>query len=154
MEDSEEKYTNIGLEDIPLESEIGIMFGGDGKAQLIIYQVIVDFNEEELLGNTVLGFLDAVAADEEYDYFSSGTILMVGTEQEYINGDKSDIYFIIKESHSTWENVVITSARIKEDEAEVDITGDRMAEGTVYEGDMVTFRLVKEQGTWKIDFSS
>ena len=36
--------------------------------------------------------------------------------------------------------------RINEDVAEVDIEGDRMAEGTKYEGEMVTFRLVKEQG--------
>lgn len=154
LEDSEEKYTDIILDEIPLESEIGIMLGGDGMAKLIIYQVIIDISQEELLGNTVLGFLGAVIADEEYDYFSTGTISMVGTEQEYINGDKSDIYFIIKESHSSWENVVIAAVRINGGEAEVDIIGDRMAEGTKYEGDMVTFRLVDEQGTWKIDFSS
>jgi len=154
MEDSDEKYTDITLQDIPLESEIGIMFSGDDKAQLIIYQIIVDINIEEILENTVLGFLDAVASDEEYDYFSSGTISIVGTEEEYINGDKTDIYFIIKESHSSWENVQAAEVRIDGDKAEVDITGDRMAEGTMYEGDLVTFRLVNEQGTWKIDFSS
>lgn len=154
MEDSDEKYTDITLQDIPLESEIGIMFSGEDEAQLIIYQIIVDINIEEILENTVLGFLDAVASDEEYDYFSSGTISIVGTEEEYINGDKSDIYFIIKESHSSWENVQAAEVRIDGDKAEVDITGDRMAEGTMYEGDLVTFRLVNEQGTWKIDFSS
>ena len=38
-------------------------------------------------------------------FFSSGTVNMVGSEEEYKNGDKSDIYFIIKGSHSNWENI-------------------------------------------------
>ncbi len=37
--------------------------------------------------------------------------------------------------------------------AEIGITGDRMAEGMLYEDDKVTFTFVKENGEWKIDFS-
>jgi len=154
MEKSDEKYTDITLEDIPLESEIGIMFGGDGRAELIIYQVIMDLDDEEILENTVLGFLDAIEAGLEYDYFSSGTVSIVGTEEEYRNGDKSDIYFILQESHSNWEDIRIKKVTVEEDRAYVEITGDRMVEGIEYEGDQVTFTLVDEQGTWKIDFSS
>jgi len=154
MEKSDEKYTDITLEDIPLESEIGIMFGGDGRAELIIYQVIMDLDDEEILENTVLGFLDAIEAGLEYDYFSSGTVSIVGTEEEYRNGDKSDIYFILQESHSNWEDIRIKKVTVEEDRAYVEITGDRMVEGIEYEGDQVTFTLVYEQGTWKIDFSS
>jgi hypothetical protein len=154
MEKSDEKYTDITLEDIPLNSEIGIMFGGDGRAELIIYQVIGDLDDEEILENTVLGFLDAIEAGQEYDYFSSGTVSIVGTEEEYRNGDKSDIYFILSESHSNWEDIRVTEVTIEGDTAYVEITGDRMVEGIKYEEDQVTFTLVDEQGTWKIDFSS
>ena len=113
IEAGEEKYTDIKLEDIPLESEIGIMFSEDNMAELIIYQVLEDLGDEEILKNTVLGFIEAVKIDEEYDYFSSGTIAIVGTEEEYRNGDNSDIYFIIKESHSTWEDIEITEINIE-----------------------------------------
>ncbi len=154
MEKSDEKYTDITLEDIPIDSEIGIMFGGDGRAELIIYQVIMDLDDEEILENTVLGFLDAIEAGQEYDYFSSDTISIVGTEEEYRKGDKTDIYFILVESHSNWEDVRVTDVTIEGDTAYVEITGDRTVEGTEYEGDQVTFTLVDEQGTWKIDFSS
>jgi hypothetical protein len=154
MENSDEKYTDITLEDIPLDSEIGIMFGGDGRAELIIYQVITDLDDEEVLENTVLGFLDAIEAGQEYDYFSSGTVSIVGTEEEYRSGDKSDIYFILSESHSNWEDISVTEVTVEGDTAYVEITGDRMVEGIKYEEDQVTFTLVDEQGTWKIDFSS
>lgn len=114
----------------------------------------ISVNEEEIIGIIVIDFIQAVASDEEYGYFSSDTIDMVGTEDEYRNGGKSDIYFIIKESHSSWENIKITGVRIDGDLAEADIMGDRMAEGMKYEGDQVTFKLIKEENSWKIDFSS
>jgi len=86
-------------------------------------------------------------------FFSSGTVNMVGSEEEYKNGDKSDIYFIIKESHSNWENIEFGSIVIINNKATIEIIGDRMAEGTKYEGDKVIFDFIKENGQWKIDFS-
>ena len=50
---------------------------------------------KKLLGDQALNFIDAVKSGNEYDYVSSATKEIVGTEQEYKNGTKSDIYFII-----------------------------------------------------------
>lgn len=103
--------------------------------------------------DTVLSFFDVVMQDNKYGFFSSGTVSMIGSEEEYKNGDKSDIYFIIQESYSSWENIEFKSIIIVDDSATVEFTGDRMAEGTKYEGYKVVFDFVKENDEWKIDFS-
>lgn len=108
--------------------------------------------EDDFL-NILKSFLDAVKTDNEYMYFSSATVAIVGTEEEYINGTKSDYYFIIKESHSNWENIEIETVDINGDIAIIEITGDRMAEGMFYEDEKISFRFLKENGEWKIDFS-
>ncbi len=108
---------------------------------------------EEYFLNILISFLEAVKTDTEYMYFSSATAAIVGTEEEYKNGTKSDYYFIIKESHSHWENIEIETVDINGDAADIGIIGDRMAEGMLYEDDKVTFKFVKENGEWKIDFS-
>jgi|GEM_PF-1657347 len=154
IEEGEERYSDITLEDIPLGSEIGILFNEDDTADLIIYQVMEGFDDREIIENIVLGFIDAVSQDEEYRFFSSQTRAMVGSEEEYKRGDKSDIYFIIKESHSNWDNVAVTDIVIDGDTAAAEITGDRTAEGVLYQGEEVVFSLIKEGETWYIDFSS
>jgi len=103
--------------------------------------------------NILIIFLDAVKTDNEYIYFSSATVAIVGTEEEYKNGTKSDYYFIIKESHSNWENIEIETVDINGNAAVVEIIGDRMAEGMLYEDEKISFRFLKENGEWKIDFS-
>ena len=109
---------------------------------------------KKLLGNRALSFIDAVKSGNEYDYFSSATKEIVGTEEEYKNGTKSDIYFIITESHRSWENLQVVIVNLTSaNSAEVMIKGDRKAEGTDYIGDEVTFRFVIENDEWKIDFS-
>ncbi|MCJ7666545.1 MAG: hypothetical protein MUO59_07415, partial [Actinobacteria bacterium] len=125
----------------------------DNTAELIIYQIVTESIDEESLMVVLFGFFDAVEQDSEYEYFSSATINMVGSEEEYKNGDRSDIYFIIKESHSNWENIEIESIVIIDDTATIEIMGDRMAEGMKYEGEKVVFDFVKENGEWMIDFS-
>ena len=127
--------------------------GQDGESEEAGAEGKVIDDEGEIT-DTVLGFIEAVKNDEEYGYFSSQTIAVVGSWEEYINGEKSDIYFIIKESHSSWQNIRVTWVDIDGYSAEAEITGDRTAEGMEYEGDRVIFRLIKEDGIWKIDFSS
>lgn len=154
IEAGEEEYSDITLEDIPPGSEIGILFNEDDTADLIIYQIMTESTDEESLMYALFDFLDAVKQDSEYEYFSSETINMVGSEEEYKNGDRSDIYFIIQESHSNWENIEIESIVIIDNTATVEIMGDRMAEGMKSEGEKVVFDFVKENGNWVIDFSS
>ena len=109
--------------------------------------------DEDMLMDALIDFFNAVIQDNEYEYFSSGTISIVGSENEYKNGDKSDFYFIIKESHSNWENIEFEDIVIVDDRATIKITGDRMAEGMKYEDEKVEFDFIKENGEWKIDFS-
>jgi len=108
--------------------------------------------EDDFL-DILLSFLDAVKTDNEYMYFSSATVAIVGTEEEYKNGTKSDYYFIIKESHSNWENIEIEIVDVNGNAAVIEIIGDRMAEGMLYEDEKISFRFLKENGEWKIDFS-
>jgi len=109
---------------------------------------------KKLLGDRGLNFIDAVKSGDEYEYFSSATKEIVGTEEEYKNGTKSDIYFIISESHTNWKNLQVVSVKITSaSSAEVKIRGDRKAEGIDYTGDEITFCFVLENDEWKIDFS-
>jgi len=153
IEAGEEKTTDITLTDIPLGSEIGILFNKEGTAELIIYQVLEEEYEKERLEDVLLDFFEAVKLGEEYKYLSSSTKDIVGTEQEYKNGDKSDIYFIIQESHSNRENVEIQDISIDNNTATVTFTGERIVEGIKSEDEEVAFDFVKEDGEWKIDFS-
>ena len=92
---------------------------------------------KKLLGDRGLNFIDAVKSWEEYK-----------------NGTKSDIYFIISESHTNWKNLQVVSVKITSaSSAEVKIRGDRKAEGIDYTGDEITFCFVLENDEWKIDFS-
>jgi hypothetical protein len=92
---------------------------------------------KKLLGDRGLNFIDAVKSGEEYK-----------------NGTKSDIYFIISESHTNWKNLQVVSVKITSaSSAEVKIRGDRKAEGIDYTGDEITFCFVLENDEWKIDFS-
>ena len=153
IESGEEKSTDTTLEDVPLGSEIGILFNKNDTAKLIIYQVLEEQDDKEKLEEIFFAFFDAVKAGEEYKYFSSATRNKVGTEEEYKNGDKSDIYFIIQESHSNWENIEIQDINIDNNKATVIFTGEREVEGIKSEGLEISFDFVKEDGEWKIDFS-
>ncbi len=121
---------------------------------LVIEQDTKGSVDEDKLMDALIIFFDAVKQDNEYEYFSSETIDIVGSEEEYKNGDKSDFYFIIKESHSSWENIEFEDITIVDSTATVEIIGDRMAEGMKYENEKVVFDFVNENDEWKIDFSS
>ena len=113
-------------------------------------------SEEELkdvLFSKLNDFFEAVKEDKEYAFFSSYTIDLVGTEEEYKNGTKTDIYFIIKGAHSNWQNLEAKEIVVEEDWATLTITGDRMAEGVEYTGEEISFNFVNEDNEWKIDFS-
>jgi len=153
IEEGEEKIIDITLDDIPAGSEIGILFNENDTAELIIYQVSEESYEKERLENVLFSFFDAVKEQEEYEYFSSTLKSIVGSEEEYKNGDKTDIYFIIQESHSSWENIKIVDISINENIATVTFTGDRMVEGMKSEDEKISFNFVKEENEWKIDFS-
>ena len=119
-----------------------------------VEETVEEISNEEKLEDTLFAFFDAVLLSEEYKYFSSATKDIVGTEEEYKNGDKTDIYFIIQESHSSWENIEIQDISIDGKAATVTFTGDREAEGMKYEGEEISFNFVKEGEEWMIDFSS
>lgn len=68
--------------------------------------------------------------DKEYEFFDSYTRGMVGSEEEYRNGTKSDIFYIIQESHSSWKNT----------------------EGIESIDEKIGFKFINEEGNWKIDF--
>jgi len=113
-------------------------------------------SEEELkdeLFSRLKDFFEAVEENEEYAFFSSYTVDIVGTEQEYREGTKTDIYFIIQESHSNWENIEAKEIEVDGDWATLTITGDRMAEGVQYTDEEISFNFVYEENEWKIDFS-
>jgi len=76
---------------------------------------------------------------------------MVGSEEEYLNGTKSDLYYIVKESHSAWKKLEFTNLLIVDERAIITVTGDRSAEGMDYTDEEVKFKFIKENGTWKID---
>jgi len=107
IEKGEEEIIDITLADIPAESEIGILFNENDTAEVIIYQVSEESYEKERLEDILFSFFDAVKEQDEYKYFSNILRSTVGSEEEYKNGDKTDIYFIIQESHSSWENIKI-----------------------------------------------
>ena len=153
IETGEEKSSSMALENIPLGSEIGILFNKDDTAKLIIYQELVESDDNEMLEEALFAFFSAVEAGDEYKCFSSATVDIVGTEAEYKNGDKSDIYFIIQESHSNWENIEILDISMDDNTANVAFIGEREVEGIRSEGLEVSFDFVKENGKWKIDFS-
>ncbi len=98
-------------------------------------------------------FFDAVTEDKEYAFFSSQTIDIVGNEQEYKQGTKTDIYFIIQGAHSSWKNLEAKEIVVDNDWTTLTITGDRMAEGMEYTGEEISFNFVNEDNEWKIDFS-
>jgi hypothetical protein len=152
IEAGEEKYIDMTLNDIPAGSEIGILFNESDTAELIIYQITEESYEKERLENVFFSFFDSVKEQEEYKYFSSTLKSMVGSEEEYKNGDKTDIYFIIQESHSSWENIKILDINIDESTATVTFTGDRIVEGIKSEGEKISFNFIKEEDEWKIDF--
>jgi hypothetical protein len=113
-------------------------------------------SEEELkdaLFEKLNNFFEAVKEDKEYAFFSSYTIDVVGTEEEYKKGTKTDIFFIIKEAHSNWQNLEAKEIVVDGDWATLTITGDRMAEGVEYTGEEISFKFVNEDNEWKIDFS-
>jgi len=100
---------------------------------------------------TLNNFLESVKENKEYVFFDSYTREMVGSEEEYMNGSKSDLYYIIKESHSDWKKLEIQNLLIVNGRAIITVTGDRNAEGIEYTDEEVKFKFMKENGTWKID---
>jgi hypothetical protein len=115
-----------------------------------------EINEEELKEELLArlnDFFEAVNEDREYEFFSSETREIVGTEEEYRTGARTDYYFIIQEAHSDWRNVEAIDIEVDDGEAFLTISGDRTAEGMEYTDDEVVFKFVYEEGEWKIDFS-
>ncbi len=113
-------------------------------------------NEEDLkdeLLSRLEGFFTAVNEDREYEYFSSETREIVGTEEEYRTGARTDYYFIIQEAHSDWSNVEAVDIEVEDGQAFLTIRGDRTVEGMEYTDDEIRFKFVYEEDDWKIDFS-
>ena len=141
-----------------LEEEVSSEVNEDEKEKntenIVADQDTKESVDEDRLMDALINFFNAVRQDNEYEYFSNATINIVGSKEEYKNGDKSDFYFIIKESHSNWENIEFKNIIIVDCIATVEIIGDRMAEGMKYEDEKVVFDFVKENDEWKIDFSS
>ena len=141
-----------------LEEEVSPEVNEDEKEKntenIVADQDTKESVDEDRLMDALINFFNAVRQDNEYEYFSNATINIVGSKEEYKNGDKSDFYFIIKESHSNWENIEFKNIIIVDGIATVEIIGDRMAEGMKYEDEKVVFDFVKENDEWKIDFSS
>ena len=90
--------------------------------------------------------------DKEYEFFDSYTRGMVGSEEEYRNGTKSDIFYIIQESHSNWKNTEAESLILEGNRAILTITGDRNAEGIESMDEKIGFKFINEEENWKIDF--
>lgn len=90
--------------------------------------------------------------DKEYEFFDSYTRGMVGSEEEYRNGTKSDIFYIIQESHSSWKNTEAESLILEGNRAILTITGDRNAEEIESIDEKIGFKFINEEGNWKIDF--
>ncbi len=110
--------------------------------------------EEEIKSELLLtlnNFFEAVKEDKEYEFFDSYTKNMVGSEEEYRNGTKSDIFYIIKESHSSWRNVKAENVIFDGNRAILTVIGDRTAEGVEYTGEEVKFKFINEEGSWKFD---
>jgi len=100
----------------------------------------------------LLVFFTDVKVQKEYDYFSSYTKLMVGSKEEYISREKSDIIFVIQENHSSWEDVTFEKMKLYKERASLMIRGNRIVEGVKYKEDLQEFRFIKEDDSWKIDF--
>ncbi len=73
--------------------------------------------DKEYFLNLVAEFFNAVKEDTEYSFFSSATVELIGSEEEYKNGIKTDLYFIIKESHSNWESIEIDNLGVDSNKA-------------------------------------
>jgi len=97
-------------------------------------------------------FLQAVKENKEYAFFDSYTVDMTGSEEEYKNGTASDIFYIIKESHSGWENITAESVTFDGNRALLIIRGDRTVEGMEYKDEQIRFNFINENEIWKIDF--
>jgi len=115
-----------------------------------VEEITEDEIENEIFA-TLNNFLQSVKENKEYGFFDSYTREMVGSEEEYLNGLKSDLYYIIKESHSAWKKLEFKDLLLVDDRAIITVTGDRSAEGTEYIDEEVKFKFIKEDGTWKID---
>jgi len=97
-------------------------------------------------------FLQAVKENKEYAFFDSYTVDVVGSEEEYKNGTSSDIFYIIKESHSSWKNISVESVVSDGNRALLKVKGDRTVEGMEYKGEQIRFKFINENEIWKIDF--
>ncbi|MGM0367513.1 MAG: hypothetical protein ACQEP2_02900 [Actinomycetota bacterium] len=106
---------------------------------------------EDVLFDVLLNFLEAAKNDREYDYFSRQTRQLVGSEEEYVSGAKSDIYFIIKESTADITDVRPEEVTVHKDRAILTVLMDRTVEGMEYEGEEVRYKFVNEAGQWKFD---
>ncbi len=140
----------------PVIEEPAIIEEPEITEEPVIEEPVIEEPQEELkdvLFSKLNDFFEAVKEDKEHAFFSSYTIDLVGTEEEYKNGTKTDIYFIIKGAHSNWQNLEAKEIVVEEDWATLTITGDRMAEGIEYTGEEISFNFVNEDNEWKIDFS-
>ncbi len=114
-------------------------------------EVETEPNLEEEIFNIFLDYLESAKNDEEYDYFSSQTKGIVGSESEYLSGAKTDIYYIVKEAHQTLEDIKLKSIVLHEGRAFLTITADRVVEGMEYDDEEISWKFIMEED-WKIDF--
>ncbi|MFO7928831.1 MAG: hypothetical protein R6U35_04110 [Candidatus Humimicrobiaceae bacterium] len=149
-------YEETGTETTPAKDSPGAEENGV-EEQIIIEEpeeiepeVKTDELKKELNG-ILLDFIDASKKDEEYSFFSSKTKEMVGTEEEYKAGAKSDIFFILKESLSNINRVVPERVTYYGQRAILTVRMDRTVEGMEYQGEEVKYKFVWEEEKWKID---
>jgi hypothetical protein len=115
-------------------------------------EVVVTQDEESAI-TTVKEFLKDVKGDRAYKYLSKRTKEDVGTEEEFKKEKKSDLHKIITKHHRTWVSPLVTDAKFEKSKAEITITGNRTINGEYRENDKANFKLLKEEGKWRIDFT-
>jgi len=112
-------------------------------------------NERQIKNDVMVvlrDFLDSVKKDQEYNFFSSYTTDLVGSESEYKEKINSNLYIDIHKNNSFWKIINYKSILIYEDRLLITIYGDRTIDGKVYNNDEESFRFIKEGDIWKLDF--
>ena len=100
----------------------------------------------------LLNFFEAIKEENEYNYFSSYTKLMVGSTEEYTSGKNSDIYFMIHENYSSWKNIELKKIFLYRERAIIEVSGSRTVEGIDSNDELLRFKFINEEDIWKIDF--
>jgi hypothetical protein len=97
-------------------------------------------------------FVKAAGQQKEYEFLDSYTKDVVGNEDEYKSKAKSDIFSEIQKKNSGWKDIAFADLLINGDRVLFKIIGNRTIEGVKKEKDEESFKFIKEENLWKIDF--